>query len=82
MVLWWKVHEAMSAILLSMPVMEWEMSRDASLTCMRMARACISCPVMGERDALSLFIQDTVGVLLHHTATWICHRVARCSRTR
>ena len=81
-VLRWKVHEAMSAILLSMPVMEWETSSDASFMRMRMAKARISCPVMGERDALSLFVHDTVGVLLHHAATWMCHRIARCSQMR
>ena len=72
----------MSAILLSTLAMEWEMSGDASLTCMRMARACISHPAMGERDVLSLFVHATVGVLSHQAATWMCHRVARCSRTR
>ena len=81
-VLRWKVHDAISAILLSMPSMEWEMSGDALLMCMHMARACVSCPAMGEQDALSLFIQLMVGVLSHQAATWMCCRVTRCSRTR
>ena len=81
-VLQWKVHDAISAILLLMPAMEWEMSRDASLMCMHMARAHISHPAIGEWDALSLFVQLTVGVLSHQVATWMCCRVARCSRTR
>ena len=72
----------MSASLLLMPAMEWEMSGDASFTCMHMASAHVSHPVMGERDVLSLFVHATVGVLSHQAMTWMCRRVARCSRTR
>ena len=76
------VHEAMSASLLLTLAMEWEMSGDASFTCMRMASAHVSHPAMGERDALSLFVHATVGVLSHQAATWMCCRVASCSRPR
>ena len=54
-VLQWKVREAMSAILLLMLVMEWEMSSDASFTCMRiMAKACVSRPAMAWGNGMCL----------------------------
>ena len=47
-----------------------------------MSRACVRRPAMGDQDALSLFVQLTVGVLSHQVATWMCQRVARCSNMR
>ena len=81
-VLRWKVREAMSASLLLMPAMEWEMSGDALFTCMHMASTHVSHPAMGERDALSLLVHATIGVLSHQAATWMCRSVARCLRAR
>ena len=78
----WKVHEAVSAMVLSMPAMDNDVSGDASLMWMRMAKALVRRPAMGERVALSLFVQLTVGVLLHQAATWTCQSGASCLRTR
>ena len=49
---------------------------------MGMAKALVRRPAMGERVALSLFVQLTVGVLSHQVAMWTCRSGASCSRTR
>ena len=69
-VLWWKVREAVLAMVLSTPAMEREVSWEAWLTWIHITKARVSRPVMGEREALSLFIQLTVGVLSHQVVTW------------
>ena len=76
----WKVCDAVSAIVLLIPAMDREVSRDTSLTWMCMASTCVRQPAIGECDALSLLVQLTVGVLSHHAATCSCHRGTRCSR--
>ena len=76
----WKVRDAVSAIVLSTPAMDREVSRDTSLTWMHMVSARMRWPVIGEHDALSLLVQLTVGVLSHHAAMCTCHRGMRCSR--
>ena len=78
----WKVRKAVSAMVLSMPAMDNEVSGDASLTWMCIAKALVRQPAMGERVARSLFVQLTVGVLSHQAATWMWHSGASCSRTR
>ena len=81
-VLRWKVHDAVSAIVLLTPAIDRDVSRDASLTWMRIARACVRWPAIGERDTLSLLVQLTVGVLSHQAVMWTCHSGTRCSRLR
>ena len=76
----WKVHDAMSAIVLLTPAMDREVSGDALLTWMCMVSACMRRPAIGECDVLSLLVQLTVGVLSHHAATCTCCRGTRCSR--
>ena len=78
----WKVHEAVLAMVLSMPVMGSDVSGEASLTCMHITSALVRRPAMGEQEVLSLLVQLLVGVLLHQAATWIWCSGARCSRTR
>ena len=81
-VLRWKVREAVSAMVLSTPAMDNEVRGDASLTWVCIAKALVRQPVMGEREALSLFVQLMVGVLSHQAATWTWRSGARCSRAR
>ena len=81
-VLQWKVREAVSAMVLSTPAMDNEVRGDASLMWMRIAKALVRRPAMGEREALSLFVQLTVGMLSHQAATWTWRSGVRCSRTR
>ena len=81
-VLQWKVHKAVLAMVLSMPAMDNEVRGDASLTWMHIAKALVRRPAMGEWEALSLFIQLTVGVLSHQVATWTCRSGVSCSRMR
>ena len=79
----WKVRDAVSAMMLSTPVMDKEVSGEASFTCIRMAKALVRHPATGEQEALSLFVQLTVGVLSHHVVTCTCRTSgAKCSRTR
>jgi hypothetical protein len=78
----WNVREAMSAMRFSTPAMDTEISGEASLAWMRMARARVSRPGMRDLGELSLFVQHTVGVLSHHAATWTCLRSTRCSSTK
>ena len=68
-VLWWKVHEAVLAMVLLTPAMDNDVSGEASLTCMCIARALVRNPAIREREALSLFIQLTMGVLSHQAVT-------------
>ena len=81
-VLRWKVRDAVSAMVLLTPAMESEVSGEAWLMWIRIASARVSRPAMGEREALSLFVQLTVGVLSHQAATWMCRSGASCSSTR
>ena len=78
----WKVHEAVSAMMLLMPAMDNEVSGDASLTWMHIAKALVRRPAMGERVALSLFVQLMVGVLSDQAVMWMCWSGVSCSRTR
>ena len=68
-VLQWKVRKAVSAMVLLTPTMDNSMSGEASLMWMHIARALIRRPVIGEWEALSLFVQLTVGVLSHQMVT-------------
>ena len=68
-VLWWKVHNAVSAMVLSTPAMDNNVSGEASLMWIRIARALVRCPVIGEQEALSLLVQLMVGVLSHQAVT-------------
>ena len=68
-VLWWKVCNAVSAMVLLTPAMDNDVSGEASLMWMHIARALVRCPAIGEWEALSLFIQLTVGVLSHQVVT-------------
>ena len=81
-VLWWKVPEAVSAMVLSRPAMDNKVSGDASLTWMCMAKALVRWPAMGEWVALSLFVQLMVGVLSHQVAMWMCQSGMSCLRMR
>ena len=81
-VLWWKVHNAMSTMVLLMPAMDNDVSGEASLTWMHIASALVRRPVIGEWEALSLLVQLTVGVLSHQVVTWMWHSGAGCSTTR
>ena len=81
-VLRWKVREAVLAMVLLMPAMDNKVSGDASLTWMRIAKALVRWPAMGERVALSLFVQLMVGVLSHQVAMWMCRSGASCLRMR
>jgi hypothetical protein len=78
----WNVRDAMSAMRFSMPAMDTEIRGDASLAWMRMASARARRPGMRDRGELSLFVQQTVGVLSHHAATCTCLRSTRCSSTK
>ena len=51
--LWWKVHDAVSAMVLLTPVMDNNVSGEASLMWMHIARALVRCPVIREQEALS-----------------------------
>ena len=77
-----KVREATSAIRFLTPAMDTEMSGEASLAWMRIAKARVSRLAMVDLDELSLFVQLTVGVLSHHAATWTCFSATKCSSTR
>jgi hypothetical protein len=66
------VREDMSAIRLSIPVIETETSGEASFSWMRSAKARVRLPATIDRDGLSLSVQLTVGVLSHHAATCTC----------
>jgi len=81
-VLRWKVLDAVSAIMFSVPAMENEIKGEASLAWSRMASARVSRPATLDRDELNLFVQLTVGVLSHHAATWTWRSGTKCSRTR
>ena len=71
----------MSAMVLSTHAMDRDVSGDALLTWMHMARSHMRQPaIVGEHEALSLLVQLMVGVLLHQAVTWTCHSRARCSR--
>jgi hypothetical protein len=80
-VLRWKVRDAVSAIVLSVPAMETDIRGEASLAWSRMASARVSRPATLDRDELSLLVQLTVGVLSHQAATWTWRSDTRCSRT-
>ena len=71
---------AMLAMVLLTPVMDRDVSGDASLTWMHIARAHVRQPAIGEHDALSLLVQLMVGVLSHQAVMWMCHSGVICSR--
>ena len=62
----WKVHDAVSAMVLSTPAMDKEVSGEALFMWIHIARALVRHPVIREWEALSLFVQLMVGVLSHH----------------
>ena len=67
-VLQWNVRNAVSAMVLSIPAMDNDVRGEASFTWIRIARALVWRPVIRDREALSLFVQLTVGVLSHQVA--------------
>ena len=77
-----KVRDNRSAMVLSTPAMDTEMSGDASLAWILKAKARVRRPAMAERDELNLLVQLTVGVLSHQAATWTGFSDTRCSSTK
>ena len=67
-VLQWNVHDAVSAMVLSIPAMDNDVRWEASFTWMHMARALVRQPAIGDQEVLSLFVQLMVGVLSHQVA--------------
>jgi hypothetical protein len=62
--------------------MDTDISGEASFAWMQRARALARRLATMDLDELSLLVQLTVGVLLHHAAMRTCRRQARCSNTR
>ena len=67
-VLQWNMHDAVSAMVLLTPAMDNDVRGEASFTWTRMAGALVRRPAIGDREALSLFVQLMVGVLSHQAA--------------
>ena len=67
---------------LSDPAMESGASGDDSVAHMRRAKALVNCWPTVDFELLMREVQETVEVLSHQAAVWVCLRSTSCSRSR